>query len=199
MADILIVEDSKEERERIYQLFTNEQYQVVACTSVAEAQQALARDSFSLAFLDIGLGDRSGSHLFSQLQQGSRSVKVIVYTGNPSLHLKQRFMQEGAVDYIVKGSSQAQSDQLLQRVHELIGAPQKRGMPGIPLAEFLQRAISESSRALFHEADGVVSACTECGARDYVVSFEQKPQVPPDLHGVVVCAICGAQMDPTVG
>ena len=66
MADILIVEDGKNERERLLNLFSERGYQVEAAETVSEAEGLLQSTSFRLAILDIGLSDKSGSHLFSQ-------------------------------------------------------------------------------------------------------------------------------------
>jgi len=115
MKDILIVEDGRQERERLEQLFSASGYSVSACESVGEAEKLLQRERYRLAILDIGLNDKSGSYLFSSLKQGDRASYVIIFTGNPSVHLKQRFLAEGAVDYIVKASLQAQNDNLLRR------------------------------------------------------------------------------------
>ena len=54
--------------------------------------------------------------IFSLSLSRSKQVEfIIIFTGNPSAHLQQRFLAEGAVDYIVKGSSQAKGEQPLRK------------------------------------------------------------------------------------
>lgn len=199
MKDILIVEDGLQERERLVRLFTDAGYSVQSCATVSEAEKCVQADSFRLAILDIGLSDKSGSYLFNLVKRGSRVSFVIIFTGNPSVHLKQRFMDEGAVDYVVKASPQAQNDQFLGRVKELIGPPTARTAHGIPLAEFLQSYVNESSHKLFFDLDNSYPACRKCSSREYVVTFSHTTQVPPDVHGQVVCQACGAPMDAEIG
>lgn len=197
--DILIVEDGRAERERLHKLFTGAGYSVVACEGVGEAEKTAVDHSFRLAILDIGLNDRSGSHLFHTLRQAKRISYAIIFTGNPSVHLKQRFLDEGAVDYIVKGSAQAQNDAFLQRVREVLGEPQKQGGgEGIELEEFLRRFVSEKSRRLFLDADSSFPACRGCGSRRYSVTFSHQTQLPPEIVGSVICAECSKPMDPEV-
>lgn len=199
MKDILIVEDGAQERERLTQLFTGAGYAVRACHSVADAEAALAGEAYRLAILDIGLNDKSGSYLFGTIKRSGRVPYVVIFTGNPSVHLKQRFLSEGAVDYIVKGSAEAHGDALLGRVAEILGAAQARVVQGIDLEEFLRTQVAEESRRLFLDADNNLPECSRCRARTYVVTFARRPQIPPELVGEVVCAVCGASMDPEVG
>ncbi|MFM1849034.1 MAG: hypothetical protein RL417_2508 [Pseudomonadota bacterium] len=198
MKDILIVEDGSQERERLVKLFTSEGYSVHGCESVKDAEESLRNDSFRLAILDIGLNDKSGSFLFGVIKRSGRVPYVVIFTGNPSVHLKQRFMEEGAVDYIVKGSPQAQSESFLNRVREILGVGQGSRVEGAPLEDFLRAHIAEASRNLFLESDNSLPACAGCSSKNYVVTFARRPQVPPELIGDVLCAVCGAPMDPKI-
>lgn len=198
MKDILIVEDGQQERERLEALFKKAGYTAIACNSVGDAENALTRDAVRLAILDIGLGDKSGSSLFNLLKRTGKAAYVIIFTGNPSVHLKQRFLEEGAADYIVKASPQAQNDTFMARVKELIGEPHIETVSGLDLEEFLSRFIPEASRQLFFDADNGFPECGGCKSRRYVVSFAHQAQMPPDVEGQVVCAQCGRVMDPEI-
>jgi DNA-binding response OmpR family regulator len=198
MKDILIVEDGKQERERLFELFRGAGYAVVACESVSEAESCLKNQDFRLAILDIGLNDKSGSLLFTAIRRSSKAAYVIIFTGNPSVHLKQRFIEEGAVDYIVKASVQAQSEQFLARVHEIIGEPQKLESQNLDLAIFLERYVDANSKQLFLDSGDTFPPCGNCKSIQYVVSFQQQVQLPPRIEGVVICAGCGRPMDPQV-
>jgi DNA-binding response OmpR family regulator len=197
--DILVVEDSVEENERLKQLFEGAGYAVMTCRSVGDAEQVIGRHQFRLAILDIGLGDRSGSHFFNTIKRTRRASNVIIFTGNPSVHLKQRFLAEGAADFIVKASTAAQNKNFLARVQSLIGGPEAKGGEGHPLDEFLTAFIPETSRDFFRDMNGGYPACRECGSREYRVTFGHQAQMPPEIVGQVVCAHCGRPMDADVG
>ena len=198
MKDILIVEDGVQERERLQSLFEGAGYALTACASVGEAEQAIIANQYRLAILDIGLGDRSGSYLFGALSRNKRVGYILIFTGNPSVHLKQRFLDEGAVDYIVKASPQARDEQFLARVREIIGEAVTADSSGIPLQDFLTSYIAESSRPLFLTMDDSVPVCSGCGSTDYDVTFSHVAQMPPEIHGLVVCRSCKKPMDPEI-
>lgn len=198
MKDILIVEDGLQERERLERLFCGAGYSVQACATVSEAEKCLQTDSFRVAVLDIGLSDKSGSYLFNAIKRGGRVAYIIIFTGNPSVHLKQRFLEEGALEYVVKGSSQAQNESFLNRVKEIIGVAQNTVPNGIGLGDFLDNYVAETSRRLFLDMDNSFPECKGCHSRDYVVVFSTQTQVPPEIKGQVICSGCGRTMDPEV-
>ena len=201
MKDILIVEDGAPERARLEKLFTEVGYLVQACATVGEAEKCVQSEGFRIAILDIGLSDKSGSYLFNMIRRAGRVSYIMIFTGNPSVHLKQRFLDEGAVDYIVKGSPQAQNEQLLGRIRELIGIAQSPEVVpnGIPLDQFLSSYVNEKSRALFMDANNAYPTCSSCGASKFVVVFSHVPQVPPEVRGTVRCSACGKELDEAVG
>lgn len=199
MKDILIVEDGLKERERLKALFGNDGYNVVACETVTEAEEELKSNNFRLAILDIGLSDKSGSYLFNTIKKVSKVNFIIIFTGNPSVHLKQRFIEEGATDYIVKASAEAQSERFLSRVREIIGKAEKENIEGIDLNLFLSKYISPSSKKLFYDSSDKIPGCKQCGSVDYKVIFYDKTQMPPDITGKVICVNCKSSMDPDIG
>lgn len=198
MKDILIVEDGAQERERLEKLFKTAGYSVHSCSSVAEAEGSLHSENFRLAVLDIGLSDKSGSYLFNTIKRGGKVNYILIFTGNPSVHLKQRFIDEGASDYIVKASPQAQSEALLNRVREIIGTTQASSVEGLDLDGFLKKYVAEKSRKLFLDMDNQLPACKACSSRRYLVVFDKVAQMPPQITGLVVCASCSKPMDPEI-
>jgi len=198
MKDILVVEDGTYERERLLKLFSTNGYAVIAVESVGEAEQILAQESFRLAILDIGLSDRSGSYLFSFIKRTHTVNEIIIFTGNPSQHLKQRFIEEGAADYIVKASPQSQNEMFLSRVKEILGEPFHTVLDGVNLKDFLDKYISSASSQFFFDMDDNFPKCSGCGAKDYIVTFSHQTQMPPEIIGLVVCGKCGKTMDPDI-
>jgi DNA-binding response OmpR family regulator len=198
MKDILIVEDGRQERERLEKLFGAAGYSVSGTETVGEAEVLLQKDHYRLAILDIGLSDKSGSYLFTTIKRGGKVTDIIIFTGNPSVHLKQRFISEGAADYIVKGTQQAGNENFIARVKEILGEPQGATSDGMELDSFLQKYVSQTSRQLFLDMDNSYPRCSGCGSQSYNVTFSHQPQMPPEISGLVVCAACGKPMDPEI-
>lgn len=199
--DILIVEDSVRERERLQTLFAGLGYKVQSCDSVAEAERLFEKSQVRCAIIDIGLTDRSGSVLFQSLKAAQPQCQVIIFTGNPSPYLKQRFLREGAFAYVVKGSDGANSESFQRLVSEAIGDAASLGKSESydrSLVDFLRHYIPPSGQSLFYDADGGFPPCTECGSRNYCISFGNDIQIPPTVVGKVLCGQCGAVLDPTL-
>ena len=199
MQDILIVEDGLHERERLVKLFTGAHFQVSAAENVRDAERLLRIDEFRLVVLDIGLGDKSGSYLFELIKRSGRNPYVVVLTGNPSVHLKQRMLDEGAVAYIVKASAQAENEALLETICSLLGTAEEKQVTGISLADFLRQYVTEASRELFFDAHSQLTPCARCGSTNFIVTFAHKTQLPPIIEGKVICLHCNDEMDSEVG
>lgn len=204
MADVLIVEDNPAEREHLQQAISSAGFVTESTDSVSAAKSLLSEQQFRLALIDVGLSDQSGSHLFEFIRSNDSVPYVIVRTGNPSLHLKQRFLQAGAVAYLVKATPEAAATSVVGLIQSLLGevsvsAGTKSVLAekaqGLKLGDFLDRLIGLDSRALFFESDGTLGPCPCCGSTDYVVRFDHQPQIPPEVHGLVVCAECGEKFD----
>jgi DNA-binding response OmpR family regulator len=198
MPDILIVEDGLHERERLIKLFGGAGFTVAAAECAADAERLLTLQQFKLAVLDIGLSDRSGSHLFELIRRSANMTHVIVLTGNPSVHLKQRFIEDGAAAYIVKASPASENEPLLATVKSLIGNAEGGTLRGIPLSDFLQLYLTENSRALFLDATGQVSPCPHCASRNFLVVFDHRTQLPPVVEGRVICSKCLCELNPEI-
>lgn len=199
MRDIIIVEDGLHERERLQKVFSEAGFSVSTAESAKEAESLIERELFRLAVLDIGLGDKSGSHLFELIKRSNKISYVIILTGNPSTHLKQRFLDEGAVAYLVKGSQAASNNSLLDLVRSLLGSGEAKVTSGIPLSEFLNLYVDDSSRELFFDKEKQLAPCPHCKSKEYLVSFSHKTQLPPIVEGRVICAQCHKELDPQIG
>lgn len=195
MPDIIIIEDGVNERERLEKLFVGAGFSIGSAESAAEAERLLELNDYRLAILDIGLGDKSGLCIFDRLKRLPHPPFVVIQTGNPSIHLKQRFLDEGAAGYVVKASAASSNEALLSLVQSLLGSSQRRTAENIPLAEFLRRYLPETSKELFLDEKMRMPRCKNCGSCSYQVTFSHKPQLPPLVEGKVICTGCFTEMD----
>jgi DNA-binding response OmpR family regulator len=123
MADILIIEDRPLEREHLESVFSKRGYKTLTAESMEQAQERLNDSLYRLAIVDLGLQDRSGSPVFDMVKDSEKVDYIIILTGNPSTHLKQRFLSEGAAAYILKGTPEASGRELANQVEALLGGP----------------------------------------------------------------------------
>lgn len=75
---------------------------VVECSDSQEARSLLARQSFSVVFLDINMPHVSGIELLQFIQQNHPDLPVIMLTAVNEVETAVRCMKEGAFDYLVK-------------------------------------------------------------------------------------------------
>ncbi len=99
--NILIVEDSNEWRDALYEHFapTNK---VTAAKNLAEAHAALQEGSFDILLLDLILPDGDGLSLLDTLND---SIPVVIFSDLGSDEHVLQGLESGAADYIVKPTS----------------------------------------------------------------------------------------------
>jgi len=123
LSDILVIEDRKIEREHLVSIFKKKGYSIKSADSIKSAKTLLEKSLYRLALIDLGLADGAGSPVFEMVNESEKVDYILILTGNPSPHLKQRFLDQGAAGYIVKGTKDASSDSLKQQVESILGGP----------------------------------------------------------------------------
>jgi len=98
---ILIVEDEPSIRDNLVWSLESEGFVVTACQTCGEALTALARTSFHLAILDIGLPDGSGLDVCRELRKTS-GIPVIFLTARADEIDRVVGLEIGGDDYVTK-------------------------------------------------------------------------------------------------
>ena len=101
MNRILLVEDSKE----IYQMVVQSVAQIAELSwakSVEEAKAEIAKQTFDLILLDVGLPDGNGIDFCSSIQSTHSHISIFFLTGQTNLSDKVLGFTAGADDYITK-------------------------------------------------------------------------------------------------
>ena len=98
---VLVVEDDPRLRKRMTSLLLQDEAQVTAAATVAEARAAAREGDFDLVLLDINLPDGNGLDL---LREGvfPESTSVVVMTADGGFDSAVQAMRHGAADYLVK-------------------------------------------------------------------------------------------------
>ena len=118
MGKILIVDDSKTERENLYQIISDAGYQVDVATCGKEALEQIKRSKPSLVFLDVVMGDLDGFKVCRTLQTDAdtKDTPVIFVTSKKEKADKRWGEMLGAKGYITKPYT---SDQIVDSLKNL--------------------------------------------------------------------------------
>ena len=107
MERIFLLEDDEALGRGITMALEGPERAVFRAGTLAEAEEILARERFSLLILDVNLPDGSGLELLKQLRQRGDSVPVILLTANDLEVDIVAGLELGADDYITKPFSLA--------------------------------------------------------------------------------------------
>lgn len=98
---ILVIDDEKAICVTIkYKLCKD--YDVCTALSRAEAFEAMSKDTYQLALLDVFLGDDDGVELIRELKEKDPNIIVIVMTAHGSIRSSVSAMKAGAFTYMTK-------------------------------------------------------------------------------------------------
>jgi DNA-binding NtrC family response regulator len=90
-----------------------------AVGSAAAAFIALAEERFDLVFLDLGLGDRSGSTLLSDVISAGKGALIVVVTADERPATVVECIKRGAFDYVAKPISAARLLTIMSHVRSV--------------------------------------------------------------------------------
>ena len=100
--NILIVDDEESMRDACRQVLAPEGFAVTEAASGDEAMEAMRRESFDLAILDLKMPRVDGLEILRWIRQESPGTAAIVITGYPSVESAVEAMKRGAADFLPK-------------------------------------------------------------------------------------------------
>jgi DNA-binding NtrC family response regulator len=115
---VIVLEDDQIVRNNLENVLRRRRYDVAAVSTIAAAQDYLARDNFDLIFLDVRLPDGDGTDLLKALQTRPQKPLVVVTTGFGSVESAVDCMKNGAFDYLIKPFSNEQIEVTLRKAEE---------------------------------------------------------------------------------
>jgi len=115
---VIVLEDDAIVRNNLEQYLRRKRYDVAAVSTIADAQEYLAKDNFDLIFLDVRLPDGDGTELLKSIQQRPVKPLVVVSTGFGSVESAVECMKNGAFDYLIKPFSLEQIEVTLRKADE---------------------------------------------------------------------------------
>jgi Flp pilus assembly CpaE family ATPase len=105
--NVLLIEDSPDYAELVRAWLADEEdtkFVLNWADSLLEGMNTLAKGGIHVVLLDLGLPDSSGPQTFSVIKSAAQGAPIIILSAGDSEALALRMVQEGAQDYLVKGS-----------------------------------------------------------------------------------------------
>jgi two-component system response regulator PhoP len=114
---LLIVEDDAALRKSLASNLREQGYTVDEAGDAAEGEYFAAEFAITLAIIDLGLPDRSGTELIEKLRRDGRDFPVLILTARDHWEDKVKGLNAGADDYVVKPFN---LDELSARINALL-------------------------------------------------------------------------------
>lgn len=116
---ILIVDDDLQVQKLLTIMLSSKKYETETASSGFEAGAKVVKFKPDLIILDLFMPEMSGFEVCRQIKKDPETshIKILAFTGYDSKENRERIMQAGADDYMVKPVGK---DALLQHVEELL-------------------------------------------------------------------------------
>ena len=95
MRGLLIANKNIEARNKLANLFKNDDYQVVTTDSVANSLEAIINKEIQVVVLDGFYDEHNVAKLVPQLKKCNRNISIILVTDDMPLNLVKKIRQEG--------------------------------------------------------------------------------------------------------
>jgi two-component system, NtrC family, response regulator AtoC len=112
---VVILDDEPIVRRSLELQLTRKKLAVTVCTTIAEVEQALTKESFDLMFVDVRLPDGDGTDLLARVSNRADKPMVVMMTGYGTVESAVSCIRNGAFDYIIKPFSSGQIDVILDK------------------------------------------------------------------------------------
>ena len=168
MKRILIIEDEHALASALAAVSRRLGCEAVLCHSGQRGLDELARGSFSLAILDIGLPDMSGLTVLEQIRACAPDLPVLIATAHGNLDNAVAAKKLGAAGYLVKpldlGELEAELKQLLSAPPPRAATPTGNTVPFlVGAAPSMQRSFVEIAHACSTDAPVLIAGPTGTG------------------------------------
>jgi DNA-binding response OmpR family regulator len=120
---ILVVDDEPKTRTLIWDILSEEGYDIGLCASGEEALERLAREQFDLILADIKMPGMSGLELLSHVRALAPEARVVMITAYASMDTAIVAVRERAFDYLVKPFDLDEFRRTVHRALDSVGPP----------------------------------------------------------------------------
>lgn len=113
--DLLLVDDEDDFRETAADYFRRRGHRVTAVASGAEAIEAIGKQQFEVAVLDVHMPELDGVTLLPRLLEEDDELQVLMLTGGATIDTAIASMKAGAIDYVTKPIRLADLERLIRK------------------------------------------------------------------------------------
>jgi DNA-binding NtrC family response regulator len=117
---ILLIDDESQVRGVLSDLLRERGHTVLGVSTLGQARQVLATESFELILCDLRLEDGEGLAFLEELRKAGSKAHMIVLTGYATLDNALRAIQLGVFDFLVKPIDPRQLDIALDRLETML-------------------------------------------------------------------------------
>lgn len=118
MSKLLVIDDEQSVRYSFQRIFEGEDTQVLTAATATEGLEQLRKHGPDVVVLDLQLPDRSGLHVFHEIQTLDPKRPVIFITAHGTTETAIEAMKGGAFDYLVKPVDLEKISQVIERAFE---------------------------------------------------------------------------------
>lgn len=130
---VLLVEDNAADARLVHEMLKETHprlFHVSRVETLREALRCLARGSYDVVLLDLGLPDAYGPQAVVRVLEAAPGVPVVVLSGLQEEHLSLQAVQLGAQEYLMKGREDA--EQLVRSIRYAIARERRTGRARTP-------------------------------------------------------------------
>jgi DNA-binding response OmpR family regulator len=117
---LILIEDNRRLGDLVATALRKAGFTVDHCTTLGDAEAAVATTRFDLVVLDLGLPDGDGMDLLRRLRRDGNAVPILVLTARDALEDRVDGLNAGADDYFLKPFEVAE---LVARINALLRRP----------------------------------------------------------------------------
>jgi len=112
---VIVIDDEPIIRRSLELQLRQKRLSVTLCSTIAETEKQITKDSFDLMFVDVRLPDGDGTDLLNRLAPRPEKPLIVVMTGYGTIESAVSCIRAGAFDYIIKPFSASQIDVILRK------------------------------------------------------------------------------------
>jgi putative nucleotidyltransferase with HDIG domain len=163
MGKVLVVDDEKSIRVTLCEFLKNEGFEAESANDAVIACSMIAENEYDVVLTDIIMPRISGIDLLTTIRKTSKTLQVIIMTGEPSVDTAIRAVQFGANDYLTKPINK---EILLKTVKHAVNVKQLSDEKAILEKENLfyqkqlEELVGERTKSLQNVMQGVIYLLT---------------------------------------
>ena len=110
--NVLLIEDDPIDVGAVQEMLKDSadiEINLIITTNLAQGLKQLANDHIHVILLDLNLPDSKGIHTYIEFRKAAAKTPIIIMSGLTDKELIYQALQQGAIDYLIKGNMESES------------------------------------------------------------------------------------------